>query len=469
MMITPPNDPSQSTPQKLSIHQSKAARSADAATPETREKRNRRTFLDKCREIIKEVTNPALQSLELTDLADRYGYYKLKASHIRALVIRDNEFKRNEELTLLRPNNWQTTLSPEDYIIPGFLRKPSQVMIHARGGVGKSESVMALAKAIGRGEVMNIRGIQVPCVQGNVLWISNDQSRIRLAAQLTRMGIDPSQGDGWFRLVSDWRIDLPQEFNKIVMEVKPSLIVVDSLGSVSDLGDAGENEGAYAAPLYDIARRNGATDLEDGFPSAAIIWIHHNTKDNASFRGTDRLLNVVDETWALNELTAEEEAQYGRNSRILTIGKSRFDRSRDRLLVTRDHNLNYEIKDLTPTLHRMGVNRNGELDPSGVVLEVLRTAERPLTNREVWAGVKAYLQAEGQDRIPKEGAIRKYLNCWIVDGMVRVEPLRVSGQSGRPTHLYSLTRVEKKQGIGETDLKDRDLWPESFLDSFATA
>lgn len=281
------------------------------------------------------------------------------------------------------------------------------------------------------------------------------------------MGIETEDGDPWFRFVSDWRIDRPGEFNKIVKEVQPFLIVVDSLGSVSDLGDASENEGAYVAPLYDISRRNGAVDMEDGFPAAAIIWIHHNKKDGSDFRGTDRLLNAVEETWGLKELTEEEEAEHGVNSRILTIGKSRFDRSRDRLLVTRDHNLNYEIKDLTPTLHRMGVNRNGDLDPAGVVLEVLRAAEQPMTQEDVRQGVKEYIQAEGHDKIPKKSAVHKYLQSWIVDGMVTAQDIKLSGgKAGRPTKHYSLACAGGGGSHGFIDLDRVDSWPRKVFEFF---
>ncbi len=452
--------------EKLGFRYPEDLQAAQKTMEVPREEISVREFLDRAKKIIKEVTNPAEQSVALMDLAERCGRYKYKASDIRALIARDNEFQRNKDNTLERPKDWQLKTGAEEYIIPGFLRKPSQILIHSRGGVGKTESVMALAKAVGRGEVMNIRGIPVECQKGNVLWISGDQSEIRLNAQLMRMGIEAYADDDWFHLVSDWRIDLPDEFNKIVKRVKPSLIVVDSLGSVSDLGDAGENEGAYAAPLYDISRRNGAVDMEDGFPSAAIIWIHHNKKDGSDFRGTDRLLNAVEETWGLRELTEEEEAEHGVNSRILTIGKSRFDRSRDRLLVTRDHNLNYEIKDLTPTLHRMGVNRNGDLDPAGVVLEVLRAAEGPMTRQAVRAGVKEYLQAEGHDRIPKETAIRKYLQGWIVDGMVRVEQLKGSGQRGQPPKVYSLACAGGGGDHAFIDLDNVDSWPRKAFEFF---
>ena len=445
--------------EKLGFKYPEALRETQKVMEVPREEINPREFLERCRKIIKEVTNPAEQSIALLDLAERCGRYKYKASDIRALVARDNEFQRNKDNTLKRPKDWQLNVSPEEYIIPGFLRRPSQVLIHSRGGVGKTEYMLALAKAVGRGEVMNMRGIPVQCAQGNVLWFSGDQSETRLAAQLDRMGIETYGKDSWFTLVSDWRIDLPGEFNKIVKEVQPSLIVIDSLGSVSDLGDAKENEGAYAAPLYDMSRRNGAVDMEDGFPSAAVVWIHHNTKDNANFRGTDRLLNAVEETWELRELTEEEEVEHGVNTRILTIGKSRFDRSRDRVAVTRDHNLNYEIKDLTPTLHRMGVNRNGDLDPAGVVLEVLRAAEGPMREEEVREEVKAYLQAEGHDRIPKRSTVQRYLHGWIVDGMVTVDKAKVSGKRGQPAKLYSLACARGEEKLGFIDLDRRDSWP----------
>jgi hypothetical protein len=127
------------------------------------------------------------------------------------------------------------------------------------------------------------------------------------------------------------------------------------------------------------------------------------------------------------------------------------------MLVTRDMDLNYEIRDLTPTLTRAGVGRNGALEPMSVVLEVLRAAEGPLTQEAVREGVKAYMQGEGGDKFPKEGAIRKYLKCWITDGLVAVEEVKLSGGKGRPVKRFSLIRAE-----GE---KDCDLFDETGRDS----
>ena len=77
--------------------------------------------------------------------------------------------------------------------------------------------------------------------------------------------------DKWFHLNDNWRVDLPDVFAKMMKEIKPTLVVIDSLGATSDLTDAKENEGAYAQPLYDISQRNGDEEREDGFPAAAVL------------------------------------------------------------------------------------------------------------------------------------------------------------------------------------------------------
>ncbi|KEF41872.1 MAG: hypothetical protein ER33_08980 [Cyanobium sp. CACIAM 14] len=421
-----------------------------------------REFLDRCRKIIADTTNPAEQSLQLEAFAQQTVWWRQTPAQIRERVARDDEFQRNKNGTLLRSKTWMSEAAPEEYLIPGFLRRPSQVLLHARGGVGKTDTALALAKAIGRGEVLNIRGLDVQCQKGNVLWISGDQSETRLALQLLKHDINPSQADDWFHLVTEWKIDLPSVFTDLIKQVKPALVVIDSLSAVSDIGDVSENEGAYAAPLYSMARRNGAESAPGGFPSCAIVWIHHNTKSGDSFRGTDRILNAVDESWELFQPDEQQEEEFGPNARVLKIGKSRYDRSGDRLLVERDHNLTYTLRDLTPTLWRQGRLRNGDLDPSGVVLEVLRGAEEGwLTLDQVRDGVKEYVLGEGRDRFPKRTAVFKYLQVWVTDGLVEAEEVKSSGR-GRPSKRYRLARVEREKDCELIDWDNRDSWPRAL-------
>jgi hypothetical protein len=80
-------------------------------------------------------------------------------------------------------------------------------------------------------------------------------------------------------------------------------------------------------------------------------------------------------------------------------------------------------------------------------------------------GVKAYLQAEGHDRIPKKSAIAKYLAGWVVDGMVTCEASS-SGGRGRPANLYNLARAGGEGINGFIDLDSVDTWPRAVFEFF---
>lgn len=397
----------------------------------------RRELLDQAKRIIKEVRNPAEQQLALMDLADKSGLYKLNATSLKMLAHRDSLYGVTRATGIRQEHGWSEIVDNEDFIIPGLLRRPSQVMVHARGGVGKSEMVLALAKAVGRGESIKIRGLDVPCKQGRVLWFSNDQGKARLAAMLERQGIEENGKDReWFELMSGWRMDLHEEFREQVHKFKPSLIVMDSLGTMME-GIAKENEGDYADWIYQMASLNGDLTAEAGFPAAAIIWIHHNTKSGDDFRGSDRLMNAMDETWALRVLTEQEEADLGVNRRILTINKSRFDRGGDRLIVQRDLEFNYSISDMTPLVQKEGVNRTGDSTPETLVLALLAASEGPLTRQDIQEGLHARMRGEGRSEtdLPSEWGIRKYLQLWMGEGLIEEVEIPSSGR-GRPKRGY---------------------------------
>jgi hypothetical protein len=417
-------------------------------------------------QIIKEVRDPAEQYIALADLAETTGRMRLTPAKLKELVTRHKHFTKNKDGGLLRDKNWRDDVPLEEFVIPGLLRRPSQVLLHARGGVGKTETAIALAKAIGTGSTLKIRGIDVQCKQGDVVWISSDQGKSRLDAQLTLQDI--TKDDVWFHFVENWKTDLPRELAEIIRQVKPVLVVIDSLASSQDDTGVNENESAYAAPLYALAVNNGDMTSDFGFPPCAFIWIHHNTKDGAKFRGTDRINNAVDETWELKELTPEQEVTYGVNSRLMCIGKSRFDRSGDRMLVQKDLELNYSMADLTPLLEREGVNRTGDISPRSLVLAAVQEAGgEGITPKQIRDFVIHRMDGAGQEVFPSRQAITKHLTTWERAGLVEKVGMTPSG-GGRPTLLYRLSCGERhEEGGCKVDWDDQTTWGDRFLD-FAT-
>jgi len=205
-------------------------------------------LLIRAEKIIKEIRDPAEQFIALTDLADNTGRVRLTPAKLKELVTRHRQFTKNKDVGLLRDKDWRKDVTQEEHIIPGLLRRPTQILLHARGGVGKTETAIALAKLIGTGSCIQIRGIEVPCRQGNVVWISSDQGKSRLNAQLDAQDITEANSD-WFYLVEDWKTDLPRELAEIIRKVEPVLVVIDSLSSSQDGTGTKENESEYAAPL----------------------------------------------------------------------------------------------------------------------------------------------------------------------------------------------------------------------------
>ena len=392
--------------------------------------------------ILNRTRNPAIQQLELMSLADRSGLYGCRASELKKLALNHEDFVSSDRDQLIRRKEWIDEISAEDFVIPGLVRKPAQYMVHSRGGVGKSEMLLGLAKKVGRGESIQIRGMEIQIPPQQVVWINKDQSDTRLLSMLEMQDIDLRGDDAsWFNLVNEWKLDRPQDLADIINQVKPGMVVIDSLGTVLE-GIAKENEGEYADLVYQIAQLNGNPGKAWGFTGTSIFWIHHNRKDGTDFRGSDRLLNAMDETWALRVLSEEEEADRGVNKRIMTVGKSRFGRGGDQLLISRDLSFNYELEDLTPLVQREGINRDGDSTPETLALRIIARAETPITEKALLEQLHTEMRGEGRVELPTRRAVRKYISIWIDAGLVEKKLLPSNGR-GRPSYGFLARGCEK--------------------------
>lgn len=331
---------------------------------------------------------------------------------------------------------WQEKMRGQrDYLIPDFVSAPSSILLHARGGMGKTRLAVLLAKIVGQKLPMKVRGLTVePTVSGNVLFIGNDMSMTDYAEYLDQQGIDSTGVDTWFRFKPQWQQSQYRVLLRWLQELKPVLVVVDSLTSVSTMIAAKEYEKEYSNTLYRLARENGTA-----FPPTTFLWIHHNTKDGTKFRGTDTLRNAVHETWELKDLTDEERAQYGDHALILEIDKSRGMRGGDRFLVQEDIEEALSIEDLTPTVTRENGGQ-GDETPRTIVLGILKEAEAPMTAKELRYALNSRLAGRrGPGTIVSEKTVKRWAQRWVVAGLVEETRVRQPGQKGgRPLVGFSV-------------------------------
>lgn len=422
--------------------------------------------------------NPAVRNDLMAQLAQETGR-RLSGKECEA-ALGEYRYKKSADAQNLT-SDWFKRVETLDFIIPNMLPKPGQVILHAAGGVGKTSACLAIARAVGTGSPIKVRGIEVPVKQGPVLWIQSDQTLSKLKRDLEDNEINPMGSDSWFHLRTGFQINHMREFADWVRDIKPSLVVVDSIGSCSSRMQVSEVEKAFATPLYWYNEANGST-AEDGFPPCAIIWIHHDNA-NGEVRGNRYLINAIDEQWHLRKLKDDERdaiRERGENPstvRMIQIKKSRAGREGDLLKVIRDQNFAFSIEDYTPTLRREDEGQ-GDFDPFTVVLDVVKQActtqeaegraRVGVTREEVWREVLERLQGAQGDRarVPSSKTVGRWLDRWVEDGML-VKEKGATRQKGRPSVTYLLhTRVMSVQSVSFSEnARDPLRHKGSFLDT----
>ncbi|MEI6031236.1 MAG: hypothetical protein WCQ20_08745 [Synechococcaceae cyanobacterium ELA739] len=293
--------------------------------------------------------------------------------------------------------------------------------------------------------------MDVPVDQGPVLWIQSDQSLAKLKADLEDNDINPSGKDKWFHLRTSFQLNHTQVLAEWIREIKPALVVVDSIGSCSSRMQVSEIEKAFAMPLYDYGACNGGLTKES-FPATTIIWIHH---DNAKgeIRGSLYLVNTVDEQWHLRKLTDEERGEFRARGedvdslRLIQIKKNRAGREGDLLLVRRDENFAFSVADYTPMVRRTN-GGTGDEDPYTLVLGLLKEADGPMTPEEVWTALAERMFGQNRES-PSLKTVRRWLGRWVNEGLLEGRR-RLTAQKGKPALEYSLVNAGEGNASPET-------------------
>jgi len=389
--------------------------------------------------------NPAIRIGRMAGLAAETGR-RLTGQQCLAAMDEYRYYESSRESNLKQA--WWQEIERMTFVIPNLLQKPTQVMLHAAGGLGKTSACMGLATAIGRGIPMRIRGIELPLRQGPVLWIQNDQSAAKLVQDCEDNGIDLAT-DSWFIVKKGFQLNHTHEFGEWVKQYKPALVVVDSIGSCSTKMQVEEKDKAFASPFYYYGEKNGSPD---GFPATSIIWIHHDNAQGGA-RGTRYLTAAVDEQWHLRKPSDEEREKMRErrlvpsSCRLIQIKKSRLGREGDLLVVERDADFAYSVWDWTPTERREDEGQ-GDPEPHTMALRIVRDAVQrargesgvgpdQVTAKEVWERLGEEMTGQAR-KTPSQSTVWRWLGRWVASGVLVEGEKRAVPGSKKPVPTYTL-------------------------------
>lgn len=192
------------------------------------------------------------------------------------------------------------------YLVSPVIAKGTVSLMHARSGVGKTWLAMHIACSVASGT--ELFGRWIPNGEGGVLYIDGEMGDVLMAKRLKRVAAAFTESqraaiDRLFllRSVGSDLLDLAteegqEEVERFLAEAKrrfgekPSLLVLDNLGALSQYSDSTKSWRELFAWLRDLKKRGIAT-----------LLVHHTNKAGAQ-RGTDVKVASVDNSFKVSEV-----------------------------------------------------------------------------------------------------------------------------------------------------------------------
>jgi hypothetical protein len=373
-----------------------------------------------------QIDNPAELNYKMHALAMESGYRDKEA--LERLLVDQIQYEGQTDTMSIAQLMEQEF--ERKYLIPDLLPSPAVVLIYGAGGDGKSMSAWTLAKHVAMGLPFVIRGKHVPVQQGAVLLLNGDQPLVQLQEQLQEVEM-PAHAPVTIR--TDWALQRYAQFISLMEELRPSLVVIDSLIGCSGGKAFDENKSDFATPLYWLTRNNGVL-----FPAATIVIIHHANKQGG-FRGTSAIRDAVDEVWALKRPSERQQEAVGANARLIAIEKSRSGRGGTGLLLKLEDDLTFTLSDYVPEVDPV------ETGPSAITDRVLARLRVIYPEARTRAELNADPIVGG-----RVTAIRKALQRLEKRGLIRVVDKTQAEKGGKALHHYQAVLSSSRVEVGRT-------------------
>ena len=317
------------------------------------------------------------------------------SSAVSRLLIAHQEYKRGSQGGTLK-ELLTAEVSPIEYLIPELLPKPGTLLLHGRGGCGKTMAALTLAKHVARGLPFSVRGADVPVEQGTVLWLNGDQNSRRIRKQFEDLDFcadDP--------VIIQNKVSMLWQpwFIQQIEEHQPKLVIWDSVTACMRGSAYDQNKAEYAEPIYWYSAENG-----ESFPATTIVFIHHANKEGG-FRGTTALEDAVDISMGIRRPDKKELEHVGASARLITITKSREGNEGKQLKLSQEDDLTFKLADIDAPADQS--------QPASVVDRVLtrlRESSEPLLrtqlNSDPLCGGKVEAIRKALDRLEDKGLVR---------------------------------------------------------------
>lgn len=266
-------------------------------------------FLADCR-IVEEIESDAEKMYAFSELARRHKISVRRAEDIWALAKAETESIQPQSLEdLLDQHNYG-----REWIIPKFVPNKSTLLIYGEPNSGKTSFASTLAYKIAIGE----RFATAPYIrQGTVLFIQTDEPPTESAAKMQQkcqstIDIPHIYYEG------DWHFGKMLALENWLKDMKPVLIVIDSLTGANRGRNVDENSPKYGEPIREL------NNLANQYNCSFII-LHHSTKSREfpSARGTGDIKGACCEYLRYYEPDHNEFHPYRRNCRVILSEKQR--------------------------------------------------------------------------------------------------------------------------------------------------
>ena len=368
---------------------------------------------------IYEGSNVARMNYELHALAmearykDQSGVEKLLLDHI-------TEQNRSEERQMDERES-----KKREFLIPGLLPRAYTVLFFGEAGCGKSATAIALMKCVTDGVPFKLKNQIVPVEQGKVIYFTSDMSNDDFDEEFDLHDVQNARD---FIHVPDFNLYRRVQFVKTMNRIKPKMICIDSLSSCSGAKAADENKAEFAQPLYWLNLNNGVL-----WPHCVITILHHAARGHGGARGSTAISAAVAEVW--NIKTPAKDSGLSVDQRVITVGKSRINRSGETLIQTQE-------EDLTVSLVEIAKKEEMQTRAGSVGERIMNR----LQTKDEWVS----RQELNSDPLVggSVAAIQKTLQRLENRGVIEV--MEKPSTQGRPTKLYRAIRVRTCGGCVKT-------------------